>query len=133
MDLQIPGLDRGALVAAFAGAVAYLCTQDKLPAMRALGYVTAGGVAAAYIGPGIVEVLADYWHIVLGERSRYALIFITGVGGIWMLHLIVSILQAFSARAGDFVGKLIERVFGSKLDAPKPPKIIDDEPSTKGQ
>lgn len=111
---ELPGLDRASLLAAFSGAIAYLCTQEKMPVVRATAYVVAGTVAAAYIGPGVVEWIDSVRVVKLGERTRFALIFVTGVGGIWLLNLIVAILKAASDRAGDFVGKLIERIFGPK-------------------
>lgn len=116
----IPGMDRGALVAAFAGAVAYLCTQDKMPVLRAVGYVVAGGVAAAYIGPGILEHLSmpkaegGTYGWVIGEKVRYASIFITGVCGIWLLNIIVEVMRVAKEKCGTWMGGLFDRVFGNK-------------------
>ena len=119
MDMpQIPGLERGILVAAFSGAVAYLCTQDKMPPVRALAYVIAGGMAAVYFGPAIVDWMTFKGWIappVPGEqmsRIGYAVVFGTGVCGIWLLNIIVAIATAVKARAGDFVGKIIDRITG---------------------
>lgn len=115
---QIPGLERGVLVAAFSGAVAYLCTQDKMPPLRALGYVFAGGASAVYFGPGIVEWLTMMHYIApppAGEqlsRMGYAVIFGTGVCGIWMLNILVAICVAVKEQAGGFVGAVIARISG---------------------
>lgn len=115
---SIPGLDRGAAVAAFAGAVAYLVTQDKMKPARAFGYVLVGGMAAAYIGPAICEFLSDHYKLVVGEKSRGAVIFMTGVGGIWIIHIITAVLEAFKQRAGSFVEKFLDRIFGNKTPPP---------------
>lgn len=106
------GVDRGALVAAFAGAVAYLVTQDKMKPARAFGYVIVGGMAAAYIGPAIVEGLAEYYKWNVGEKTRGALIFMTGVSGIWIIHIIVAIMEALKANVGGAVGRWVEKMFG---------------------
>lgn len=114
---QIPGVDRGVLVASFAGAVAYLCTQDKIPPLRALGYVVAGGCAAAFIGPGVVDWLTQAKYILPGqpgERIGYAIIFVIGVCGIWLLNIIVAICAEIKKRVGGFVGALMDRISGNK-------------------
>lgn len=118
MDMpQIPGLERGIIVAAFSGAVAYLCTQDKMPPLRALAYVIAGGMAAVYFGPAIVDWCTFRgWIAPPGpagmSRIGYAVVFGTGVCGIWLLNIIVAIAAEVKARAGTFVGKMIDRVTG---------------------
>jgi ABC-type Co2+ transport system permease subunit len=117
----IPGLDKGALLASFCGAVAYLATRDKMPPLRAVGSVVAGGIAAAYIGPWAADVAAENYKWMSGERARYALIFVTGVGGIWLLNLIVRILEECTKQAGDFVAGMIARLTGRT--APKPPPV----------
>lgn len=119
MDFNIPGLDRGVAVAAFSGAVAYLVVQDKLPPLRALGYVFAGGTAAIYIGPGIVEWLQMHQYIAVlpnneMPRAGYATIFGTGVGGIWIIHVIVAILQAVKDNSTSLVQGVLNRLFPPK-------------------
>lgn len=115
---QLPNdVDRGVIVASFAGAVAYLCVQDKMPPLRAFGYVVAGGCAAAFIGPGVVDWLTQAHYIPdgkPGERMGYAIIFVTGFCGIWLLNIIIAICAAFKERAGSFVGALIDRITGNK-------------------
>lgn len=107
------GIDRGAVVAAFSGAVAYLCTQEKMPVLRAVAYVVAGGTAAMYVGPGLIEWLTSDPHaIYLGERTRYAIIFLIGVGGIWILNLVISFLQTVRDKMGGAVDRLLDRIFG---------------------
>lgn len=110
--MEIPGVERGVVLAAFAGAVAYLCISDRMPVFRAFGSVLAGTVAAAYIGPGAIEYLVAK-NVVLGERTQYAFVFVNGVAGIWVLNLIVNILKATNARASDVVAKALERLFGT--------------------
>jgi hypothetical protein len=115
---QIPGIERGALLAAFAGAVAVLCTQERMPATKAALYVIAGGAVAAYLGPGIIEYLQSGYNIKLGERSQYALIFMTGVSGIWLLQITTAILAEIKTRASAFVTAFLDRVAGG--GGPKP-------------
>lgn len=113
-DFNIPGIDRGMLVAAFAGAVAYLCTKDKMPALRAVAYVVAGTAAAAYLGPGAVEYMASMNPpIKLGERAQYAVVFATGVGGIWILNIIVTLLESVQKRVGGWVSGWLDKAFGA--------------------
>lgn len=119
MDLNIPGLDRGVAVAAFSGAVAYLVVQDKLPPLRALGYVFAGGTAAMYLGPGIVEWAQMHQYIAASTaegmpKAGYAIVFGTGVGGIWIIHVIVAILQAIKDNSTSLVQGVINRLFPPK-------------------
>lgn len=113
---DIPGLDRATVLAAFAGAVAYLCTQDKMPVTRALVYVFAGAAAAIYIAPGVIEWLTEPvarggYGAVIGEKGRAAIIFATGVGGIWLLNLIIALLTAAKEQASTFVAAAIARIF----------------------
>jgi hypothetical protein len=120
MDFNIPGFDRGVAVAGFSGAVAYLVVQDKLPPLRALGYVFAGGAVAVYVGPGIVEWM-QFQHYISAQlpdgsmpRAGYAVVFGTGVGGIWIIHVIVAFLQALKDRSTSLVEGIIARLFGPK-------------------
>lgn len=125
--MEIPGIERGFAVAAFAGAVAYLCVADKMPAVRAAAYVVAGGIAASYIGPGLVEYMGTQ-GVALGERSQYALVFITGVGGIWLLHLIVAILQALKLHSSGIATRILNAVFKSTPpQEPPPPETKREE------
>lgn len=117
-DNNILGLDRGSILAAFSGAIAYLCTQEKMPVMRALSYVVAGAVTAIYVGPAVLEYLTSPtgYNMHLGDKVRYGTIFIIGVGGIWLLHIVVSFLQQVRDKIGGAVDRLMDRVFGSKGD-----------------
>lgn len=124
MDL---GLDRGTLAAAFAGAVAYLALRDRMPLGRAVVSVVAGTAAAAYLGPGIVEGLNDYYHVALGPKAQAALIFVCGVGGIWLLNFISNAFESGSSAVGGWVNKM----FG-KAPTPKLPAVDDDTPAQQG-
>jgi predicted MFS family arabinose efflux permease len=115
-EFDVPGVDRGLLVASFAGAVAYLCTKDKLPFVRAAAYVFAGTAAAVYIGPGLAEYLCAHYD--LGKKAPYAIVFTTGVGGIWIINLLVTVLESLQQRASKVVGSVIDRVFANQ-EGPK--------------
>lgn len=125
----IPGLDKGALLASFCGAVAYLSTRDKMPPLRAVGSVIAGGIAAAYIGPAVAEALGASYAFMAGDKAKYATIFVTGVGGIWILNLIVRILEECTNRAGAFADAALSRLFGKRPAVPPVP----DEPKEEGR
>lgn len=111
---DIPGLERTTIVASFAGAMAYLCTQDRMPLVRASGLVIAGAATAAFIAPGIIEWLADAHKVTMGLKAQYAFIFISGVAGIWTLNFIVAVGRAATEQASGFVTRLFDRIFGKE-------------------
>jgi hypothetical protein len=113
VDFNIPGLDRGAAVASFAGAIAYLCTRDKLPAVRALGYLVAGTVCAMYVGPAVVEYLGTVGYAI-GKKTEYGIIFCIGVGGIWIINAIVTAFEAAGRRVSKAIGTVADRLLGVK-------------------
>lgn len=104
-DLNV---DRGLLVAAFSGAIAYLCTKERMPVLRALALAFAGTAAAYYLGPVIAEWAQH--HFDLDKRATYAMVFATGVGGIWIINIIVAILERIERRSG----KIVDRVLGKE-------------------
>lgn len=123
MDFNIPGLDRGTVVAAFAGAVAYLCVEEKMPALRAAAYVVAGGVTAAYLGPGMIEALYEHYNIDLKEKTRYAFVFATGVCGIWILHILTALARGLRDRSGIVVSRWVDKIFGTAPPQQPPPHV----------
>lgn len=127
-DFNIPGVDRGALVASFAGAMAYLCAQDKLPVVRAIAYLAAGTATAVYLGPGLIEWLHDTGRVELGEKARYATIFITGVAGVWLLNLLIALLQAARDRAGRVIDVVLARLSGNTPQPPAQPYNVQPPP-----
>lgn len=138
--MDMPGVeDRAILAAAFTGAVAYLCTQEKLPLVRAALYVLAGTATAYYIAPGIVEWLAAPKErgglaVSLGERAKYAIVFATGVGGLWILHLITGFLQELRARLGAVITAFLNRFSSTQQPLTKNHRVENDtEPEQKGQ
>lgn len=98
-------VDRSLLVAAFSGAIAYLCTKERMPILRALALAFAGTAAAYYIGPVIAQWAEG--HFGLDNRAIYAVVFITGVSGIWLINILVAVLEKVEQRSGKIADKII--------------------------
>lgn len=103
--------ERSLLVAAFSGAIAYLCTKERMPVLRALALAFAGTAAAYYLGPVAARWAMD--HMGLDQRAVYAVVFATGVGGIWIINIIVAILERIERRSG----KVVDRILGKEEEA----------------
>jgi len=103
-DLNV---DRGLLVAAFSGAIAYLCTRERMPILRALALAFAGTAAAYYLGPVIAEWVQHRFDF--DKRATYAMVFATGVGGIWIINIIVAILERIEKRSGSIADRVFRK------------------------
>lgn len=116
--MDLPDVDKGSLLAAFSGAIAYLCMKGKMPVLVALTALVGGTLVAAFVAPGFIEWYNEvHPNAKMGDRTQGALTFLVGVSGIWLLNLLMSFFQEAQRRISSLYTGALSRLFpGVKFD-----------------